>query len=322
MPDMDGLNLLRAVRERDLDIPVLLMTGGPSIETAIDAVEHGALQYLIKPVPMDTLVESSRRAVTLGALARLKREALRTTGFGHLSGDRAGLEAHFVRALPQIWMACQPIVRACDGCVVAHEALLRSSDSRYPLPGALLSSAERLGCLPILGAAVRAASAELIGSGAVEGLLFVNVHPIELADDAILDPDAPLSLHADRVVLEVTERASLDRLKDVTERVRGLRALGYRVAIDDLGAGYSGLTSFAALSPEYVKLDRALVRNLDHRPIQQKLVGSIVALCRELEITVIAEGVETPGECEQVTRLGCDLMQGHLVGAPARLAAA
>jgi EAL domain-containing protein (putative c-di-GMP-specific phosphodiesterase class I)/CheY-like chemotaxis protein len=322
MPDMDGLGLLRAVRERDLDVPVVLWTGGPSVETAAEAVEYGALQYLIKPVPSEKLLEAVSRAVKLGSLARLKREALRATGFDQLVGDRAGLEAAFGRAMNAVSMAYQPIVRAADGRLYAHEALLRTAEPLFPNPPALLNAAERLGRLPDLGAAIRGSVAEGLASGALPGEVFVNLHPHDLADPRLLDPRAPLSRLAARVVLEVTERVSLEGVPDLPDRLRALRAMGYRIAIDDLGAGYAGLTSFAALGPEIVKIDMALVRGIDRDVVKQKLVGSITSLCQDLGILVVAEGVETKGEREAAVRAGCDLLQGFLLGRPSLLARA
>lgn len=316
MPDMDGLELLRAVREKDLDLPFVLLTGGPSLDTALEAVEWGALQYLIKPVSADTLLATAARAVTLGKLARLKREALMAAGFEQLLGDRAGMEAALGRALEGLWMACQPIVRAKDGTLFAHEALLRTSEPVFPHPGALLAAAERLGRLPEVGRTVRAAVAGLLDSGALRGDVFVNLHPADLADEAIVDPRAPLSGFASRVVLEITERARLEGTADVPGTVQALRKMGYRVAIDDLGAGYAGLTSFVALSPEIVKIDMSLIRGLDRDPLKQKLVGSLAGLCQDLGIVVVAEGIETEGERDAAVRAGCELLQGFLLGRP------
>ena len=95
-----------------------------------------------------------------------------------------------------------------------------------------------------------------------------------------------------------------------------LRALGYRIAVDDLGAGYAGLTSFAHLEPEVVKVDMSLIRGLDRSPMKQKLLGSIVALCRDLGIEMIAEGIETAEERDALVRLGGDLCQGYLFARP------
>jgi EAL domain-containing protein (putative c-di-GMP-specific phosphodiesterase class I) len=294
----------------------VLLTGGPALETAVAAVEYGALQYLIKPVREQALLEVTRRAVKLGALARLKREALQAAGLDLLVGDRAGLEAAFTRALGAMWMACQPIVRASDGSLYAHEALLRTAEKAFPHPGAFLTAAERLGRLPDLGRAIRGAVARLFPSS---GTVFVNLHPLDLADDALLDPRAPLSHMASRVVLEITERASLEGVVDAPARVRSLRELGYRIALDDLGAGYAGLTSFAALTPDIVKIDMALVRGLDADPVKQKLVGSITRVCRELGTLVVAEGVETQGERDAASHAGCELLQGFLIGKPSQL---
>jgi EAL domain-containing protein (putative c-di-GMP-specific phosphodiesterase class I) len=100
--------------------------------------------------------------------------------------------------------------------------------------------------------------------------------------------------------------------------VTRLRGLGYRIAIDDLGAGYAGLTSFAQLEPEVVKVDMSLVRGIDSSPVKQKLVRSIIALCTELGIQLVAEGIETPAERDAVVALGGDLCQGYLFAKPGR----
>jgi EAL domain-containing protein (putative c-di-GMP-specific phosphodiesterase class I) len=149
-------------------------------------------------------------------------------------------------------------------------------------------------------------------------LVFVNLHAMELADNSLLAADAPLSRHARRVVLEITERAPLEEIKDVAARVGRLRSLGYRIAVDDLGAGYAGLTSFAHLEPEVVKVDMSLIRGIDQSPMKQKLLGSIVSLCRDLGIEIIAEGIETTAERDALVRVGGDLCQGYLFARPDR----
>ncbi len=158
--------------------------------------------------------------------------------------------------------------------------------------------------------------AQTLDAHPVDGLLFVNVHAMELADDRLVSSDAPLSRHAGRVVLEVTERAPLEKIRDATSRVAQLRALGYRIAVDDLGAGYAGLTSFAHLEPDVVKVDMSLIRGIDSSPMKQKLLGSIVGLCHDLGIEIIAEGIETAAERDTLVRLGGDLCQGYLFARP------
>jgi len=155
MPGLDGIALLRAVRARDLDVPVLLMTGQPEVETARRAIEYGAMRYLLKPVAPPELREQVGRAVRFGRMARIKREAQDLFGDSTMQfGDRAGLEACFARALEGLWTAYQPIVRDSDRTVIAFEALMRSEEPTLPHPGAVLSAADRLGELPKLGRTV------------------------------------------------------------------------------------------------------------------------------------------------------------------------
>jgi EAL domain-containing protein (putative c-di-GMP-specific phosphodiesterase class I) len=317
MPGISGVDVLRAVREHDLDVPVLLMTASPRVETAALAVELGALQYLIKPFSPDVLRDAVERACRLHRVALVKREAMTALGErGAQAGDRAGLIAAWERMLGSLWMAFQPIVSPGPRTVFAYEALLRSREPALPHPGAILDAGERLDRLGELGRAIRAASAAAFGAAPEGALLFVNLHTRDLSDPELTSPTAPLSQIASRVVLEITERAALETIRDAKARVTELRALGFRIAIDDLGAGYAGLTSFATLEPEFVKLDMSLVRGVDASPIKQKLVRSMAGLCREMGMKVVAEGIETPAERDAVLGLGCDLLQGYLYAKP------
>lgn len=320
MPQMNGLQLLKAVRVRDLDLPVVLVTGSPRIESAIQALEQGALRYLLKPVALDTLTETISGAARLHRVAKLKRQMLAHLGADdRLLADRSGLEATFESGLRSLRLVYQPIFRGDTGALFAYEALARTSDPRLPHPGVLFDVAERLDRVHELGRAVRSKAADLLESGGI-AVAFVNVHPLELADDALLLKDAPLSRHARSVVLEITERQSIEGVPGLHGRIKALRELGYRLAIDDLGAGYSGLNSFAALEPTVVKLDMALIRGCDREPIKQQLIRSMTSLCKDLGALVVAEGIETEAERATVVGLGCDLLQGFFLGRPTEVA--
>jgi EAL domain-containing protein (putative c-di-GMP-specific phosphodiesterase class I) len=316
LPGMSGVDVLRAVRSHDLDVPVVLMTGEPSLETAMEALSLGALQYLSKPVPNATLLAAVERASRLHKMARMKRHALELASGTHLASDRAGLEAAFDRAMATLWTAFQPIVDARTHQLFGYEALMRAKEPTLPHPGAILEAAERLNRLPEVGQRVRNLAATAFASAPSGALLFVNLHTRDLLDPTLYETDSPLGRLAERVVLELTERSSLDEVDDVAGRVARLRSTGFRVAIDDLGAGYAGLSSFAALEPEIVKLDMSLVRNIDGSAIRRRLVGSMTALCAEMHMQVVAEGIETPAERDCVLGLRCGLMQGYLFAKP------
>jgi len=316
MPVLSGVEVLRAVRERGLDVPVVLVTADPRVETAISAVELGALQYLTKPVSNDALIASIERASKTPAAPRPHGPALN----GHrdpVVDDARRLSASFDRVLQTLWVAFQPIV-GNGATIFGYEALLRSDEPALPHPHAVLGAAERLGRLPELGRRIRQLVAESFSALPEGALLFINLHSRDLLDPLLLAPDMPLSKVAGRVVLEITERSTIDDIEDVHARVGALRAMGFRIALDDLGAGYAGLTSFAQLEPEFVKLDMSLVRNVHTSPIRQKVIASMATLCRDMGMQVVAEGIETVEERDAVLRLGCDLLQGYLLGRPGR----
>jgi EAL domain-containing protein (putative c-di-GMP-specific phosphodiesterase class I)/ActR/RegA family two-component response regulator len=317
MPGMDGLELLRAIRHHDLDVPVVLVTGDPALATAMRALEYGAFRYLPKPFQLDALTGVVDGAVLVGRMAKLRRRALELYGDPDKQvGDRAGLEVSFARALAGLWVAFQPIVSWGTRSLYGYEALVRTSEPTLPHPGAIIDAAERLGKLRVLGRTIRDAAAKAFAGAPDDALLFVNLHPHDLNDDAILHPDSPLAKLAGRVVLEVTERAAVADGQDVRDRVAALRSLGYRIAIDDLGAGYAGLTAFAQLEPEVVKLDMSLVRDVHLQPTKRKLIRSMTELCHDMGRVVVAEGIESPLERDALAGLGCELMQGYLFARP------
>jgi EAL domain-containing protein (putative c-di-GMP-specific phosphodiesterase class I) len=318
MPGMNGLQLLRTVRERDLDVPVILMTGSPAIDTAVHALEYGALRYLLKPIEESLLLEVVGQAVQLHRLARLKRQALALNPEASwMLGDRGGLEAGFERALSSLWMAYQPLVSYERKQVLAFEALMRSPEPTLPTPGAILQAAERLDRLHDLGRAVRAAIASTAET-APSRWVFVNLHPHDLLDDTLYDPASPLSKVAHRIVLEITERATLDEVADTKSRVARLRDLGFRIALDDLGAGYAGLTSFALLEPDVVKIDMPIIRDVHLLTTKQKVIRSLAELCRDMGMMVVAEGVENAEERDGLLACGCDVLQGYFFAKPGR----
>jgi EAL domain-containing protein (putative c-di-GMP-specific phosphodiesterase class I) len=317
MPKMTGIELLRAIRNHDPDIPVILITGEPTLEGATSAIELGVFRYLRKPCRPEEVRSTTEQASRLYRLAQTKREALELVGPAGAS-DRVGLEITFRAALDALWVAYQPIVSVSDRSVFGYEALMRSAHGALPGPQHLLEAAERLHALDTLGRLIRERAVEPFAAAPASTLLFINLHPKDLMDPELADPGSPLAAIADRVVLEVTERSSLGGLDDVQARVAELRKLGFRIAIDDLGAGYAGLTSFALLEPEIVKIDMTLTRGIDKSAVKQKLVSSLTGLCREMNMTIVTEGVETAAERDTLVGLGCDLLQGYLFAKPGR----
>jgi EAL domain-containing protein (putative c-di-GMP-specific phosphodiesterase class I)/CheY-like chemotaxis protein len=317
MPQVDGLTLLRAIRGRDLDVPVVFMTGMPTVETAIEAMEHGAFRYLVKPVEPAKLLAVVERAAQVHRLAQVRREAAKELP-GKLIGDRAGLESRYALAVEKLWMAMQPILSWRRRSVYAYESLLRTDEPTLRSPIDFIEAAERLDRAPELGRIIRKRIAGQIAEAPATAQIFVNLHPSDLVDDELCSVQGALAPFASRVVLEVTERAALEQVPGLSAGVARLRKLGYRLALDDLGAGYAGLSSFALLEPEIVKVDMSLVRGIHRSLVKQKLFRSFAALCRDIDTEIIAEGVEVPEERDCLTELGGDLFQGYLFARPGR----
>lgn len=315
MPGLTGVEMLRLIRARDLDLPVVLLTGRPSLETAIQAVEGGALRYLRKPASTAEIVETMDQAVRLGRLARWRREALAITRpRSQFIGDHASMEIAFEEALGGLWLAAQPIVGATSGATFGVELLARSISTRFTSVTMLVEAAEKLGRVIALGRRVRQVASTI--DVPVEHALFINLHSLEFDDEDLYSEHNPLRHLGSKVILEVTERHSIDQVKNLKDRVALLRELGFLIAVDDMGAGYAGLNSFAALRPDIVKLDMTIVRGIDQDPYRRTLVRSMTAMCRDFGIPLVAEGVETEAERTVLVDLGCDYLQGFLCGPP------
>lgn len=309
MPDLDGYALVQTLKHRDIDIPVLLMTGDPSLDGAVRALEYGAVSYISKPFSVDSLTSAVARAARKHSATRMRRRAETP-----VPDD---LEQRFNRALERSWMAFQPIVDVKEKRVFAYEALLRTDEESLRRTDHFIEAAEKLGKIHLLGRTVRDAVARAAVDAPDDVMLFVNVHGLELTDEELFAPGSPLAGMAGRVVLEITERTGLDQAAGPTH-IAMLRKLGYRIAVDDLGAGYAALGALATLEPDVVKLDMSLIRDLDKNATKRRVVGAIANLCRELGSRVVAEGVETDAERSAIIDSGIGLVQGYLLARPAR----
>ncbi|MBX3183536.1 MAG: EAL domain-containing protein [Polyangiaceae bacterium] len=307
MPGQSGIDLMREVRVRDRDLPVLFLTGQPSVDSAASAVELGAFRYLLKPIQPSALTRAVRDALHARSLARA------TNPLRH----REALELSFQAALDSLWIAFQPILSAASGETFGFEALMRSREPSLPHPGAVLDAAEKLGYLHRLGRVVRERAARAIAEAPRGPCFFVNVHPADLADTELFDRSAPLSAYASRIILELTERSSLEGVSGLEGRLADLRGLGYRIAVDDLGAGYAGLSYFASVCPDLIKIDMSLVRGIDADPVKQRVVQALAELGRSMGIEIVGEGVETVGERDKLLELQCTHLQGYLFAKPA-----
>jgi len=221
----------------------------------------------------------------------------------------------------EIWTAFQPIVDLRDDGVMGWEGLSRGPrGSELEPPLILFGRAARHGVTEELERACRRQAFvdwKVLGR---KGRLFVNTVPATIRDTSFLGrgvfdylgPD----LSPKSVTLEITERSVIDNLNLYREAMHPFTDLGFSFAIDDVGAGYSGLETVAVLKPAYLKIDIALVRDVHLKKVSQGVVKAILEMGEGLGATVIAEGVQTNEEADALRQLGVRWAQGYLFARP------
>ena len=216
----------------------------------------------------------------------------------------------------------QPIVSLSQKKIMGYEALIRGpSDSPLHSPFNLFDAAERFDLSAKLEYISREVTIKRYASLNIKEKLFINVSPsvllqpdfkkgetLKLLDQFGIDPRF--------VVIELTEHQPTDDFELMCEAVTHYRKMGFEIAIDDLGAGYSGLRLWSELLPEYVKIDMHFIQGIHNDPIKFNFVRSIQKIASSLNCNVIAEGIETEDEFKVVEQLGITHAQGYYFARP------
>ena len=223
----------------------------------------------------------------------------------------------------QLHAQFQPIVNLHDGQVFGYEALIRGpKGGTLRRPGALFRAAHKARMVAWFDLACQEQCFALAATQGLKHLLFINMEAEGLA---FLDMhDRPLATRARdcglspaNIVIEITERQAVEDFPRLVQSIVQLREQGFKIAIDDAGAGYSSLHVIAELRPDFVKIDRALVRNLDTNGERRALLAALVQYARSIGTHILAEGSETIEELGTLIDLGVTYGQGYLMGKPA-----
>nr|WP_245179479.1 bifunctional diguanylate cyclase/phosphodiesterase [Cupriavidus sp. LEh25] len=220
----------------------------------------------------------------------------------------------------------QPKIAASDGSVVGAEALLRWRHPRQGLltPDQFIGLAEKSGLILQIGAwALEEACAQLArwhAAGSSQWTIAVNVSGVQFGHPALIGTvRAAIERHRldpRALTVEVTESTAMRDMESSLAILRQLDEMGVRIAIDDFGTGHSSLLYLKRMPAKELKIDRDFVRDLGRDSEDAAIVAAIIALGRTLSLTIVAEGIETAAQQATLTRLGCDVLQGYLIGAP------
>ncbi len=223
----------------------------------------------------------------------------------------------------QLSTVFQPIVDLRSRQVLGYEALSRGpAGSVYQMPLRLFAMAEEADLVFELDRKCRCRAIASATAIPARAKLFVNVFPSAMYDPefqgaALVRLAQDQGLTPDRVVLEITERSAIENYDLFAEALAQLTRFGFSIAVDDVGAGYSGLEKIAHLKPRYLKFDIELIRNIDSSYIRREMTRALKSFADSIESTIIAEGIERDGELKTLLELGIQYGQGFLLGRPA-----
>jgi EAL domain-containing protein (putative c-di-GMP-specific phosphodiesterase class I) len=275
--------------------------------------------------------------VTVGAALALRNPLLRDERLIHRAIAEARQAANHARLLryhrekqelqgvilkDNLHTVFQPIFDLKTGTPHGFEALVRGpKDSNLRSPKALLERAERAELLHELDHLLRKRALRAGGKLERHYQLFINTYPFSVRDPSfkgqqLIELFDETRLAPEQIVLEVTEKHAIKNYPLFFEAMKYFKDMRWKVAIDDMGAGYSGLEAVVQLKPDYVKLDMYMVRDIKHNFVKQQILKILRSMAEKIGAHLIVEGVEKEEELEFVRKIGADFVQGHLLGRP------
>lgn len=219
----------------------------------------------------------------------------------------------------------QPIFSAKDGVVYGYEALTRIKDGNNGINIVdLFKAAIQTNTISSLDVRCRENALRLAASMDINNkysYLFINVCPEALMDKThsagiTCMMTEEWNIPKDKVILEITEESAIHNYTLFQKTIIHYRQKGYKIAIDDFGTGYGGLKMLSVIEPDFVKIDRHFISNIDKAIVKFNLVDSIASACHKLGIKVIAEGIEREEELKIAISMGIELLQGFYLHRP------
>jgi EAL domain-containing protein (putative c-di-GMP-specific phosphodiesterase class I)/DNA-binding NarL/FixJ family response regulator len=324
MPGGGAIAVAEIARSSPATHVVALSASGQS-EAVLQMLRAGASSYVVKSVAAHDLVAIlSTTAAGGGALspevAPVVIEGLVTQmarSDDHDAGDAESLRR--IRAVIDergFETAYQPIVALVDNRVIGVEALTRFDTEPRRSSEVWFGDAVSVGVGTDLDMAAAQKALQILPDLPSGIDLFLNVRPESISSDRFAE--VMDGIRGESVVLELTERAPIQDYDSLNGMLADLRDDGFRIAVDDAGAGYASLRHLLNLRPDVLKIDISLCRRIESDRARQVLAGALASLGRELDATVVAEGIETGAELQAVRDLGVDCAQGYYLGRPAR----
>lgn len=308
MPEMDGLTVCKRLKEDKATehIPIIMLTLNTGTLEKVTAFDFGVADYMGKQFPFEEMLARIQAVLKTKSPENIKESAEENNK--KISDLRDLLQRKNLQIL------FQPIVFLKTGVPIGYEALVRGPRGTFlENPVDLFAFAADANMLSELDSLARDLSIEkavFIKGGET---LFLNIDPVttniprfkklEFLNDSKITPS--------QICFEITERTFVKNFQMLSMNLKEMRSKGVRVAIDDIGEGYSSLNAIAELKPEFLKVDIKIIRNMETDSVKQNLVRLMVDLARNINSCLIGEGIETKKECDALLSLGVEYGQGY-----------
>jgi EAL domain-containing protein (putative c-di-GMP-specific phosphodiesterase class I) len=219
----------------------------------------------------------------------------------------------------QFSFAFQPIVNACNREIISFEALVRGPHGE---PSASVFAQVPPQEFPRFDEILRREAIYLASRLKIPNLLSLNLssrglYEIDMSITATFQASINSGIPVENIIFEVLETDNLTDQRNLVKYLQLIQDFGFKTAIDDFGAGYSGLKLLVKYQPNYIKLDRQLIGDIHHSSIKQSVFSGIAQICRRMSIEIVAEGVEKAGEFYWLRDAGVSFFQGYYFARPA-----
>ncbi len=317
-----GVDVVNGIRDRSPATRVLGMSVLRHPQIVMAMLRAGATGFIAKPAGADDLIASVRAAANgqMSLAPEFSGPVLEQLIIDLQDRERAADERTIMRDRVQaimrgpVAMAYQPIIALADNAPIAVEALARFATEPPRMANVWFREAARCGLIVDLDMVTMTKALEALEWLPHDVSLHINLAPETLfagRGTELLDLVEP-----ERVVVEITEHSDIEDYGHLNRALAPLRERGVKLAVDDVGAGFSSLRHVLVLEPDMIKLDVSLCRGIDSNGVRRALARALTAFGQEVDKMVVAEGVETESELEALLELGVTHAQGYLLGRP------
>ena len=323
MPAGGGPRAAREIGRTSPHTRVIALSAFEDRTTVMEMLRAGAVGYLVKGAAGEDIVGSIHRVATgrasisadvVDGIVHELSSQLRREEIELQHSQARAAEIHRFATGEGLAILVQPIMDLRTRQPVGYEALARFRSLPPRPPDAWFAEAAALELGTHLELATIERALAVLPQIPIDAYLSLNC-----SHRTVRNPDlvAMLAPHAARLVVEITEHEPVDDYEDLAIALQPLRALGVRIAIDDAGAGYASLRHTLALNPDIVKVDISLTRAIDTDRARRALASALISFADEMDMTIIAEGIETEAELRTLTDLGVRFGQGFHLAEPA-----